>query len=154
MADPALVKRIAKGWLKRGDEEKDDFSKFIYYWISFNCFYSSWTRKEKDTPALQALEKDQTITSTYKNLMKGSNVKLVENLRAICPIYSVTYPNRSKSIGNIHNFGQVIWVLYQIRCNLFHGDKGEDIRRDLTVIRNALPVLNLILKQLLKNHLR
>jgi len=39
---------------------------------------------------------------------------------------------------------QIVEMLYTVRCNLMHGGKRHDDRNDLSVVENALPLLQII----------
>ena len=41
----------------------------------------------------------------------------------------------------------VIEVLYQARCNLFHGDKSGDSARDKIIIKACIPVLKSLVRE-------
>lgn len=153
MATYNTIKSIATGWIKKGDAETNSFNKFIAYWIAFNCFYSWQTGLDKDTQAIKLISSDTSIRASYKLIVNAKTTPIFKNLQLICPIYNVSRPGISKSISNIYNMKQVVEVLYLIRCNLFHGDKGEDVRRDKRVVNAGFPVLELIVKKMIQAHI-
>lgn len=153
MADSETVKKIAIEWIEKGDKESSVFNQFISYWISFNAFYSFRTSMSGDRKALNALLADNSMSGTYKSLVIDVYKPLFENLKAVCPVTNVGRPAEQISLTNFSDFSHTINLLYLIRCNLFHGDKGETEVRDLQVIEAATPVLSLIVKALVKNHL-
>ena len=76
------------------------------------------------------------------------NEDIFQKLIQVCPIKN----NRKsdiKTITNIKNFKETVDVLYQIRCNLFHGSKGDTNERDKNVLDASTPVLELIVKQII-----
>lgn len=145
-------KAIAKGWIKKGDQQNNVFDMFISYWIAFNCFYHSRTGKERDSHAIAALTKDMTLVGTFKGTINAKTLPFFNTLKDVCPIYKVSDPSKSKNISSVSNFGQVVKAIYQIRCNLVHGDKGEEVARDKKVVKAATPVLEIIVKELVNRH--
>jgi len=43
-------------------------------------------------------------------------------------------------------------VLYQIRCNIFHGEKVPGDLNDDSIAKGALPMLKLLIEKLIKDH--
>ena len=152
MAASQTIRGIANSWIRKGDAEANIFNKFICYWIAFNCFYNSWTGKDTDAKAITALTTDQMLTQTFRATINGNTIPLYNRLRAVCPIRKVSDPAKFKTISSISNFSQVTRVLYQVRCNLVHGGKGEEIVRDRDVVKAATPVLELVVKELVRRH--
>lgn len=47
---------------------------------------------------------------------------------------------------------QIIFMLYTIRNNLVHGSKNPGEENDMTVLRNALPLLELVVRGFIRSH--
>ena len=140
-------KRIIEVWAKKGDIESDDFSKFICYWIAFNCWLYTKTNEVRDRLALNKLYSKREL---YNNFQKSviENESPFTALVNVCPIKNNRTENRKKAVKDIHEFKEVIDVLYEIRCNLFHGSKLDTDKRDMEVIKAATPVLEIIVKDI------
>lgn len=152
MADYKTVKSIVSSWIDKGNLEENQFNKFLSYWIAFNCFYYHRTELTGDSKALKALASDPAIRATLRILQTPQEIHKLQKLRGVCPIVKVTN-GIEYNFKNLESLSQIFKVLYQIRCNLFHGGKGESVKRDKEVIQAANPVLELITKTLIKQHL-
>lgn len=152
MADYNTVKKITSDWILKGENEPNVFNKFISFWIPFNAFYSFRTSQPNDRNALNALIADSGIASTYASVA-ATHEDSLKKLQGICPVHNVGKPGQSLSLANYNNVGETLNLLYLIRCNLFHGDKGESEKRDLEVIQAATPVLEAVVKAFIKGHL-
>ena len=58
--------------------------------------------------------------------------------------------NKAKEIGNIENLGEVLEVIYQIRCNLFHGAKDLEDERDHDLVKLAYDILTELFKKIVE----
>jgi len=153
MASSTTIKLITISWITKGDSEENLFNKFICYWISFNCFYNNYTGKTIDREALNDLKNRRKILSTYEVITTvPKNLELLKELQNICPLRSVKN-NSIKNIDDTNSFAQVVDVIYQIRCNLFHGGKEETNERDIQVVTAATPVLELLVKRITSDHI-
>ena len=47
--------KIIETWVKKGETENDIFSKFICYWIAFNCWLCTQTSEINDSKALKKI---------------------------------------------------------------------------------------------------
>ncbi|HKC68417.1 MAG TPA: hypothetical protein VKG26_09310 [Bacteroidia bacterium] len=153
MAAYSTVKSIANNWIIKGNVETNEFNKFICYWISFNCFYNHRTNSSGDRTAINKLINDSNVTMSYNGAITTETQSLLYNLKNVCPVYNLKNPSQGVNITDTSNFAQVVNVIYQIRCNLFHGGKGETDVRDLLVINAATPVLEFVVKTLVEVYL-
>jgi len=139
--------KIIKTWAERGYFDDDDFSKFIYYWVSFNCWLYTKTNEVSDRKALKKLYKNQSLYSDFPILVEENN-PLLEKLLKVGPIENNRISKSSETIKNIKEFKEVMNLLYEIRCNLFHGCKLDTDERDKEVLEASTPVLELIVKNI------
>ncbi len=56
------------------------------------------------------------------------------------------YTDKEKDLKDFE-LRSVIQVLYQARCNLFHGDKSGDSARDKIIIQACIPVLKSMISE-------
>ena len=56
------------------------------------------------------------------------------------------HKGESEQISSIHNIDQVLDVIYQIRCNLFHGQKSMIDPHDHELVDLAFHILSKILR--------
>lgn len=146
MAAASTTTSIIKNWIQKGDNEQDIFNKFICYWISFNCFYTSITGNPYDKQALDALKTYQPIEEPFKKLIEKHKA-LFQNLLSVCPILDESAKPKPPLVFNEITISNIFDLLYRVRCNLFHGNKDTNNKRDIDVVSAALPVLELIVKE-------
>lgn len=140
-----------EAWVKKGDVEIDNFSRFICYWIAFNCWLYTNTNEVRDRKALEKLYQNHNLYKNFRKIVK-ENRFLLEKLLDVCPVEN-SRNYRKKTIKNLEEFREVVDVLYQVRCNLFHGSKLDIDKRDCDVIKVSMPVLELIVKNLVLNEI-
>lgn len=144
-------KKIIETWKEKGNKENDEFSKFICYWIAFNCWLYTITDEIGDRNALIKLYKKSSTNNKFKKLVCDNKNNLkdkVKNLKEVCPIKNNRKNGCEKTISKADDFEEVMNVIYEIRCNLFHGSKSDEDLRDSEVIKGAVPVLEIIVKNL------
>jgi hypothetical protein len=140
MATNQTVKKIVNSWIDKGNNEQDVFNKFICYWIPFNAIYMFRYTVKSDRDGIESIKKESYFVAEYKKLLTESDfINRLNELKLICPVTSEKSGN-SYNINN-NNFSDVIEILYQARCNLFHGSKDFSDKRDIAVITAATPVL-------------
>lgn len=149
MSSTENSKKIIGTWIKKGDSESNKFSKFICYWISFNCWLYTKTGECADRKALNKLYKNQSLYQKFTDLVK-ENEAVFKDFKNVCPIENNRNSGRIKELKNIYDFKENIDVIYEIRCNLFHGSKVDKDERDVEVIKASTPVLGLIVKNICK----
>ena len=135
-------------WKERGKQEANSFDKFIFYWIAFNCFYSKKTQLSQESKIIEILQDDKSIDELFRKLIVGKE-EMLKNLKNKCPILDERPDHQGEKIEMPEfTFKEILPVIYQIRCNLFHGNKSGDSQRDKDVITAALPVLELLVDNL------
>lgn len=145
MSSLSNADKIISVWIKKGDLEEDSFSKFIYYWVAFNCWFYTKTNKVQDSEALKDIYKRQDLYSGFVQLV-AKNKPIFLKLVSICPIKNNRISGREKNINDMEKFEEVVNILYEIRCNLFHGSKLDTEERDKEVVEMATPILEIIVK--------
>lgn len=154
MTKSQSIKNMMDEWIKVGDNYNGkDFISFMGYWIAFNAFYNFKSAVQGDSKALNKLnqiftnELDSCIIYLYSNYESD-----FRNLDNVCPIHDEQQIPKPDSTFKINNptFKDISGVLYQIRCNLIHGNKSDSDKRDVEVVSAALPVLREIVKFLNK----
>lgn len=138
------VKALNTSWISKGDAAKNVFDRFIYYWIAFNAFYSYKTGESRDRMAVTIIGADGYLINLYQAMLQKDNSPL-DRLRNLQP--AVLNRNEIRLEITNGNLDEVLNVLYEVRCNLFHGDKGESIERDQQVIEASTPMLEALVKE-------
>lgn len=138
------------------------FTKFIALWEAFNC----WLRIPSEGSGKRVHPKDRDLITDFKDntVVQGNFRKLLKdspeykqalaNLKNLSPVYRVqgiSTTNSSVKIDNETDLAETMDVVYQIRCNLFHGAKSLYDHRDQELVAAAHEVLLPLFKQLLNN---
>ncbi len=151
-----MNERIKK-WFRRSQNDKQDdnydkFDKFIALWIAFNGWVNIETNKTRYSEWIKEVSKSEGVLGkNYKRLLENdSNFRSnVEALKSAAPVYDMRYPNdedKAKKINKIEKLGEVLGVIYQIRCNLFHGAKDPEYGRNKSLVELAYSILTELFK--------
>lgn len=121
-------------WLERAERNNvivDEGDKFISLWIAFNGWMKGKFGEDKtDRNLINDVKSLEDIKSVFNDL-KRDNHLFSENLikfgeYTVSDMRDIDDGNRIRRYDGI--FESLIEVIYQIRCNLFHGRK--DTRED------------------------
>lgn len=159
----AATKEMAKEWYEQGEAITNVlqngnlfpiYSKFIYYWIAFNALYSATDGNNQS----EQIEKfiDNNWDDRYGEMVKdgNENKNFFETKRIVS--LNPVQRNKKKKINdtteqmatlatNENPKEKVIALLkcvYQVRCNLFHGEKGASDYDDKVIVRNAAETMS------------
>jgi len=143
-------------WFKRSQNEETRgftvFDKFISLWFAFNSWGTYSTKKAKDWQMLNAVKKEPRLLTSYgKSITEDPEfLKAVKRLAE----YKVLdmrpgHETESRSIDDIGNFGQILDVIYLIRCNLFHGRKSEIDAHDKELVELAYHILSRVFRPII-----
>ena len=149
-------------WKYLGDKEDSPINQFFYYFVAFNCLYEKVYLENhpfgdddmKERDKIDEFLEDSLYTSYKKDgfapcadlskipeLAKGvaKGPKQIERLRGYSKI------NRDASMKDQEK--QLFMNIYQVRCNLFHGQKElmNDYDRNFRLIAESASVLKELL---------
>ena len=122
------------------------FSKFIYLWMSFNNFYKDkYTSGGDKDKVLCSFSQDPKYIEKFKVLVAEprNDFKVFQNyILTIKPVntgYILDMKNEKKRVtfDTICNLSQYMQCIYQIRNNLFHGDKSPENGQDSKLVELA-----------------
>ncbi len=132
----------------------DIFFRFIILWMSYNSYYSNKFPEELDRSCLTLLASDtrtQGIYDTKKQqiLSDFSHLKseycfprtFVKDMRVSCRAKDAIFDEQHDTLYDFLN------AVYQVRCNLFHGDKTPYSDIDVSLVSWAYYNLLAILKE-------
>ena len=94
------------------------------------------------------IENAQAKTS-YQSLLDSesefhSRVERMMNYEVL----DMRFPNNpGKTLDSVNDFAQLMRMIYQIRCNLFHGKKSLDDPHDVELVEIAYDILTRIFAQ-------
>ncbi|HEX9929307.1 MAG TPA: hypothetical protein VGB02_12285 [Pyrinomonadaceae bacterium] len=150
---------LIKDWHKVSTGEKveisDVFFQFMASWVAMNALYNWFCRngnyggdKSKLKQFASASNEAKVIHSDL--LADNENYRNVILLLAEHGVYD-PQNKRTVEIDDITNFAQVILCVYQIRNNLFHGNKSFEERWDEKAVSISLTIVSTFLEGYL-NH--
>ena len=134
-----------------------EWQEFTNLWMAFNAIYggepngrersrvmASIRRSFSERGALRVLRVvtksiDRILAVPPGNLLLN---KYDPNFRAASQRCTALYRNRRESAAG--RLAAAAGVLYQIRCNLIHGDKDPDSDRDRMLVGESLAVLRVL----------
>ena len=161
---------IAKRWLKRGNQTKDLFAKFFFYFAGFNAIYFLWRKidnldqtnegkhienllaKFDEQKAQEILNKARTSIDYYcqrrpiRRLDRRTDKRPFEgDIREGRKWQKRLKDQNLSPIERLISLGQ---ILYLVRSNLVHGSKAES-GDDREIIQMSIDPLRVFLKEAL-----
>jgi hypothetical protein len=148
-----------KIWIKKSEDENDCYDKFVYLWFAFNAIYNNYFDSYNDSERY-AIKK---MIDGHRHLLKER--ASIEILGDSATIYFMNRTIRDCKInGNDTSEHRIIlsqqdqsharrikslcMILYQVRCNLFHGNKLFGRESDDEVVKQASIALGKVIKAL------
>ncbi len=149
MRDP---QSIARTWYNKAGCAEDPYDRFICLWFAFNALYNEF---------LQGSERNAIGELVYSNRYTLSNTSIHNILNSPCVEFFKQRIVRdcrgsgrdtSESAAVLRNSAfypkkklyHLLRILYQVRCNLFHGNKMFGRDSDDQVVSNAAGALEYI----------
>jgi hypothetical protein len=134
-----------------------DWREFSNLWMAFNAIYGGEPDRRERSRVMACIRRSFTeraalrvlrsVTRSIDRILELPPGNLLLNrydssFRAASQRCAAIYRNRSES--SVGRLAAVGGVLYQIRCNLIHGDKDPDTERDRMLVRESVAVLNVL----------
>lgn len=148
-------------WIEKSKNEEDNFDKFVYGFFALNAMYSIYYERDerRAIKALFAASLDNHFDEFRKILCTPEfdyfcNRPAIKNCKFNPLRDDPRTRDTSEDTDNLRNkhpkFSNrsMLMILYQIRCNLFHGNKSFGDMNDQEIMKNAAELLlryNLIL---------
>jgi hypothetical protein len=137
----------AQEWLERGIRETDPIHAFSDFWRGFNnLFFSAAKGQERDK--IRAFLA-QRVSEEEAKAMLGKYSAEIDYL--ISQSVIDMRGNGRDTADNIHAFmvsptslgkvEEVFMIIYQVRCNLEHGQKSPSRERDIQLCQSASPLV-------------
>lgn len=170
MLDPETAD-LARELVGSDNRQSSPFLPFMNTWMGFNGWMESVTDAANDRAMLTALADNRRMIDAYDALLRGeafehqvaafSDLWPVLNVRDVrrklgrdavwqldrdalleeCRRANVRIEPLGWTDGDVPTWAQVLRTVYLIRCNLFHGAKSPQNRRDRDLVRRADQVL-------------
>lgn len=149
---------FTKQWLKRAErgqkEHIDDGDRFISLWIAFN----GWMKEEfgefvKDRTLINHVKAFENIRNIFLDLRREDD-SFGENLNrlgeySVADMRNISDPDAIKRYDG--TFDSLVEVIYQVRCNLFHGRKEiHEDKKDFELVSLSYKILLPLFKRYLE----
>jgi len=143
-------------WFKRSQKQRvrkfTVFDQFISLWFAFNSWGTYLSKEDRDTDMFNWIKRNTKLPQIFEELTK-SNPEFISKLQRLSQ-YEVLdmrprHQGESKSISDLHSLDQVLQVIYQIRCNLFHGQKSMIDPHDKELVELAFCILSRIFEPII-----
>ena len=153
-----MPKEGARSWLARAESSQDEFDRFMALWIAMNALYS-----EHQTESERRAISDFVFSNGYRlsepqirSILDHPGARYFET-RVVRDVRG-TGSDTAEDAAVLKNTRRppkprlkaLMMILYQVRCNLFHGNKTFGRESDTKVISNASGVLECIVKAYLE----
>lgn len=138
-------------WYKRANTFDDEYVKFIIFYLCLDAWSATLPAKPSDT------NKISWLATNINDSWLQDNSKYLIKLKTLSPIENMN-PNLSRHpqrfLNDIHNKEEVVYFIYQIRCNLFHGTKcpGNGKNRNDRFVKYSYPILKSWVEKILENN--
>ena len=170
-------RNIGNEWYEYASKENENyFVRFMMYWVAFNWLYEEYRKYSEDTKDSE-YTKDFEDTKGCKDekliIQKFLDDNDQRNLIALESLNIFTNPQYQQAIDvlteepivdartfkpkryykdqvvNNESILDLIYIIYHIRCNLFHGAKSPSAPRNGALVEAAATILDVFLKKLL-----
>jgi hypothetical protein len=133
-----------------------DWSRFTQLWMAFNAVYSGEPDRH-ERARVRAAVRNRVSESTARQILRQCSVP-IQRIIAIPPgdmrlgqgdprfrrasrEQARLYARSRRAVDRLAAIGG---ILYQIRCNLFHGSKTIQDDRDVMLVRESVRILELL----------
>ena len=144
------IKNLIRAWRGKSHNEGDQFASFVFIWFCFNAWMEHLSNKDTDAEMIKEVaERQQSMVSLIESYNKAisDDDLLKRDIRALFrksqeePIKDVRGKKSPISIKGENDFENIVWAIYRIRCNLFHGGKDANDLRDQVLVKLAAGIL-------------
>lgn len=158
---PVLQATLAMKWLREDDPL---WSRFATRWMAFNTLYNYVTGATERDRVMQVILA-YVETTTAAELLRVLDCQ-VTALASLPPGDSRLQPEdpkfRARSTADMQimmdqtapapqRLARLLAVVYQVRCNLLHGTKDPEVRRDRDLVTWCLQILEVVLPELIQD---
>ena len=151
-------KGIARTWLNKAIASKDSYDKFVYLWFAFNSLYNDYFVGGERRAIKDMLSSDEYRLSEEKinQILHNASVsffkeRIIRDGRGNGKDTSEDVAVLTGGYSKREKLQALVMILYQVRCNLFHGNKEFGRDSDDEVVENAANVLEDILRRLIRS---
>lgn len=142
-------------WFERSQKQRTRvftiFDQFISLWFSFNSWGTYLTKKDTDREMINQVKTNNALLTTYSNLIKNDDFKRDVSRLAEYGVWDMrpNHEDKLTTISDVNDFGQILDAIYQVRCNLFHGQKSIINPHDFELVELSFRILSSVFKPLI-----
>lgn len=139
--------KIANDWLRRAIESDDPYDKFISAYFALNFLYGGREEVPERDRMAKCLEEIRNLHNIHisPDVYKEYTDKPIKNE---CPKRHVRNhkassikPHKDDWRVEKDNYESLFNAIYQVRCNLFHGNKSIGSERDTNLVKQGADVI-------------
>ena len=134
-----------------------EWQEFTNLWMAFNAIYGGEPDRRERSRVMASIRRCfseqgalrilRAVTRSIDRILEVPPGNLLLNkydphFRAASQRCAALYRNRRESSAG--RLAAAAGVLYQVRCNLIHGDKDPDSERDRMLVRESFAVLRVL----------
>jgi len=149
---------IAQTWFEKANQAEDHYDRFVYLWFALNALYNEFfTGSERKAISDLIYSDDYRLNNSKINeILNIPEVEFFKNRiirdcrgngRDTCAYAAIL---KSNSYSHKKKLDNLLKILYQVRCNLFHGNKMFGRDSDDEVILHASTALRKVVESLLR----
>lgn len=162
---------VARRWLQRGEQTKDPFAQFFFFFTGFNALYFLWARLDKMANEQGEVPNEgKQIENLVGKFGEDSCKVVLDSIEApviyfVCrpPIQEMRKRDVNRDVGDSREGKRLrnklesgstaqerlvamARILYLVRSNLFHGSKAES-GDDHEIVVNSVAALKELLRE-------
>lgn len=143
------------------ERDVSEWCSFLRLWSAFNCIYGEQTGRdelEKATQAVQRFLSEAVASRILERTRPNADALLTlppGDMRkdAADPDFRKKTEAHTSKYGNPDlpardSLAGLVGVIYQVRCNLLHGDKDPDEARDLGLVSHCVGISQVLVPAL------
>ena len=148
------IQNLIKVWYEKARNGNDHFTKFVFLWICFNAWLDYSSGKDTDAEMIKWLVSQTAQTSDIVRAFESSKhdilvVDSIDTLVNLSPFNDARGKRPQVVITNKNDFENIVWAIYRIRCNLFHGGSASNEDRVLNEVAMSKNILNIWIQNII-----
>jgi hypothetical protein len=164
-----LLKKIEE-WKRKASHENDPFDKYLSIFIAYNIFYNLFKKTEEPSADLTFGDSERAIETqalvANEDLFQTLKPELKDYLGLIF-VYREEYWGRAERVPISQTLREAFnhddaktsiemllkW-LYKVRCNLIHGEKNYDDKKQKKLLKHSSSLLERVLSHTTETYRR
>ena len=147
------VTDLMREWVELGDKERENpYTRFMAYWVAFNMLYERYKDGCSEFAAIwKCFNFNKANFEQYNPFLKGEADIYTSDAAAHLYKSGDDDPEKERARIKRQNRRSLLYAVYRVRCNFFHGNKrlGDEVDRAFvaygaTIIRNYLGTFGFI----------